>query len=110
MQMQRRIEEKLAMAFDDAHIDVINESHGHNVPANSETHFRVIVVTEAFEGVSRVQRHRLVNDALAAELADGVHALAIECRTPAQWTANGGATLTAPACRGGSKHDPLARG
>jgi len=107
MHLQRRIETKLAAAFDGAHIDVINESHGHNVPANSETHFRVIVVTRDFDGVSRVARHRQINGLLADELADGVHALAIEARTPVQWAAAGGPTLTAPACRGGSKHDPL---
>ena len=106
MTVQATIEAKLRAALDAAHLEVINESSGHNVAAGSETHFRVIVVATAFEGQSRVARHRAINRLLSEELAGPVHALAIEARTPAQWAASGGAQLTAPACRGGSKHDP----
>jgi stress-induced morphogen len=87
------------------HLDVLNESYMHSVPANSETHFRVVVVSDAFDEVRRVQRHRLVNRLLADELAGPVHALAIEAVTPAEWEKNGGPALTAPKCMGGSKAD-----
>jgi BolA protein len=85
------------------HLDVVNESHMHSVPANSETHFRVIVVSDAFDQVRRVQRHRAINRLLVDELAGPVHALAIEAVTPREWEKNGGPLLTAPKCMGGSK-------
>lgn len=106
MSVAERIRTNLETGIECWHLDVVNESHMHSVPANSETHFRVIVVSPAFDGQTRVARHRAVNKLLAEELAGPVHALAIEAVTPAQWTANGGPLLTAPACRGGSKLDP----
>ena len=65
--------EKLAAAFAPARLEVINESHLHaghrNSPGTGESHFRVLIVSEAFAGKSRLARHRLVNEVLAAELA-----------------------------------------
>jgi BolA protein len=97
-----RIEALLAAAFDPVALEVINESHQHKGPPGRESHFKVVVVTEAFEGVSLVQRHRQVNAALAATFAAGVHALSIVARTPAQWAAEGHAVPASPRCRGGS--------
>ena len=97
------ITEKLREGFAPAHLEVINESHMHSVPKNSETHFKVVVVSEGFAGKSLVARHRAVNDALAAELAAGVHALSIQAPTPEQWVARGGAVPASPRCLGGSK-------
>jgi len=77
----------------------------HNVPPNSETHFKVVVVADKFNSVkSPVQRHRLVNAALADQLEGPVHALSIVAKTPGQWEAmlNEGKTISAsPKCRGG---------
>jgi len=81
---------------------VLNESSAHNVPKGSESHFKVVVISEAFEGPSLIQRHRLVNALLEAELAGGVHALSIKAKTPAQWDKNRKVDAS-PACRGGSK-------
>ncbi|NVK34153.1 MAG: BolA family transcriptional regulator [Rhodobacteraceae bacterium] len=67
-------------------LSVIDESHRHEGHGGwregGETHFRVQIVASAFSGMSRVNRHRTVNDLLADEIAGGVHALAIEARAP----------------------------
>jgi BolA protein len=104
MVKQRLIEEKLRAALSPEVLEVMNESHNHSVPKGSETHFKVVIVSQAFEGVGRVERHRLVNAALADLLAKGVHALTITPRTPAEWaTANGSSVPESPPCLGGSK-------
>ena len=78
--------EKLQRAFQPTRLDVINESHlhaGHRTsPGTGESHFRVLMVSSLFAGKSRLQRHRLVNEALAAELTGKVHALALDLRAP----------------------------
>jgi BolA protein len=88
--MARRdvITEKLTKAFAPRRLDVVDESHRHEGHAGhrsgGETHFRVYIVSEAFRGKSRLVRHRMVNEALAAELAQGVHALAIHASAPGE--------------------------
>lgn len=83
-----RIEEKLKRAFAPLRIEVVDESARHRghagARAEGESHFRVTIVSERFAGLSRVQRQRQVYDALAAELAAGVHALALTTLTPAE--------------------------
>ena len=89
MIVQKAIEDKLTTGFAPVYLKVINESSGHNVPAGSETHFKVLMVASAFEGKPMVARHRLVNKALAWELSNGVHALTMKVLTPEQWEAAG---------------------
>lgn len=101
MNVRESIEIKLREALAPQHLEVLDESHGHKSGAGAQTHFRVIVVSDAFEGTSRVARHRQINALLSDELAGPVHALAIEAVTPSRWAANGGAKLDAPPCRGG---------
>lgn len=98
---QARIEASLAAAFDPGHLQVVNESGNHNVPAGSETHFKVVIVSERFDGERLLARHRAVNAALAAELAGGVHALAMHTYTPAEWRARFGDAPMSPPCLGG---------
>lgn len=105
MSVQETITRKLAEAFQPAHLDVLNESHMHSVPPGSESHFKVVLVSDAFEGRRLVQRHQAVNGVLKDELAGAVHALSMETLTPSEWQDRGGATLASPACRGGSKAD-----
>jgi stress-induced morphogen len=100
---QQTIQEKLSLALQPVHLDVENESRMHSVPAGSETHFKVVVVSDAFEGLGLVDRHRRVNAALADELKSGLHALTIRALTPAQWNEQGAAGFQSPACLGGSK-------
>ena len=97
----QRIEAKLADAFAPAHLEVVNESGNHNVPDGSETHFKVVVVSERFGGERLLARHRGVNRALAEELAGGVHALAIHTYTQAEWQARFGDAPMSPPCMGG---------
>lgn len=82
MDARGRIEAKLRAAFAPVRLEVIDESVRHYGHAGwrpgGETHFRVRIAAPAFGGRSRLERHRLVNDALADELADRVHALSIE--------------------------------
>jgi BolA protein len=103
MTVQQSIEAKLRDALSPAHLDIMNESHMHSVPANSETHFKVVVVSELFAGKTRVARHQTVNGLLADELAGPVHALSIQAHTPEEWIARGGTVLESPECLGGSK-------
>ena len=88
MRVQDVITEKLASAFDPESLNVVDESHQHAGHAGhrpgGETHFRVYIVSQAFRGKSRLERHRMINTALAAELAGGVHALAIHASAPGE--------------------------
>ncbi len=66
-------------------IDESEQHHGHGGwREGGETHFRVNVVSAAFAGKSRVERHRIVNGLLAEELAGRVHALAISAKAPGE--------------------------
>jgi len=103
MSTQARIESKLAAALHPTFLEVVNESHKHSVPPGSESHFKVTVVSEEFNDRQLVARHRLVNKALAEELAGSVHALALHTLTPQEWTLRAGATAESPPCLGGSK-------
>ena len=88
MTVEATIRQKLVHALSPTELDVINESHLHaghrGSPGTGESHFRVRIVSPLFAGKSRLQRHRLVNEALAAELNGKVHALAIEARAPTE--------------------------
>ena len=88
MSMEQRIREKLTEAFNPESLDVINESHMHaghaGSPGTGESHFRVTIVSGKFDGLTRVERHRLVNEALAAELAGPVHAMAMKTLSPGE--------------------------
>ncbi|XP_033054793.1 bolA-like protein 1 [Trachypithecus francoisi] len=100
--VEAAIRTKLEQALSPEVLELRNESSGHAVPPGSETHFRVAVVSSRFEGLSPLQRHRLVHAALAEELTGPVHALAIQARTPAQWRENSQLD-TSPPCLGGNK-------
>lgn len=88
MTMKDNITKKLTEAFAPESLTVTDESHlhaghmGHR--PEGETHFRVNIVSAAFEGKSRIDRHRMVNTVLAAELAGTVHALAVKAQTAAE--------------------------
>src|SRR6266851_4547077 len=82
------ITEKLTKAFAPQSLDVVDESHQHAGHAGhrpgGQTHFRVYIVSEAFTGKSRLERHRMINEALSGELAGGVHALALHASAPGE--------------------------
>jgi BolA protein len=86
MQTKQRITEKLTAAFRPQSLEVVDESHQHEGHAGhrpgGETHFRIYIVSDAFNGKPRLARHRMINEALSGELAGGVHALAIHAKAP----------------------------
>ena len=88
MLVKDQIAEKLSAALAPQSLDVEDESKNHEGHAGhrpgGQTHFRVYIVSEAFRGKSRVERHRMINQLLAAELAGGVHALAIHASAPGE--------------------------
>jgi BolA family transcriptional regulator, general stress-responsive regulator len=88
MSTKDAITNKLREAFSPESLDVADESQLHEGHAGhrpgGETHFRVNIVSAAFKGKSRIERHRMINSALAAELAGSVHALAIHARVPGE--------------------------
>lgn len=88
MSVESTIRQKLAAQFTPTALEVVNESQFHaghaSSPGTGESHFRVSIVSAAFAGKSRIERHRLVNAALADELRGGVHALAIKAYAPGE--------------------------
>ncbi len=98
MSIQSSIEQKLS-SLNPSHIEVLNESHMHSVPQNSETHFKVVLVSDEFSGKRLVQRHQLVYGLLEDELKGPVHALALHLYTAEEWQ---GAAPASPTCRGGN--------
>ena len=103
MTLHETIVDKLTSALHPEHLDVENESRMHNVPAGAETHFKVLVVSAAFEGLTLIDRHRKVNAVLAEELKRGLHALTMRTLTPAEWAEQEGGPFKSPPCLGGSK-------
>jgi BolA family transcriptional regulator, general stress-responsive regulator len=86
MDREAAIRSKLQAAFAPDALNVENDSHRHHghAGAGADTHFKVSIVSKAFEGKGRVERHRMVNDILSIELSSGLHALAIKALTPAE--------------------------
>ena len=88
MSVEISIREKLMIALEPTRLDVVNESHLHaghsSSPGTGESHFRVLIVSPLFLEKSRIDRHRLVNAALAEELKGSVHALVINAYAPGE--------------------------
>jgi len=87
MSLQMQIEKKIHDALAPEHLEVINESHLHaghqpGFDGKGESHLRIRIVASAFNGVNRVMRHRKINELLKDELERGLHALAIDAKTP----------------------------
>ncbi len=101
---KERIKNILVNNLDPVLLEVENESHNHHVPPNSETHFKLVVVTREFESLERIDRHRKVNALLADELKTGLHALSLHLYSPTEWEKRQEQVSASPACRGGSKH------
>ena len=103
MIVQNIIEQKLVESIPLQGIEVINESHMHNVPTGSESHFKVIIISDDFEGERLVKRHQRVNKVLAEELESKIHALALQTLTPKEWRAKGKKIMPSPKCLGGGR-------
>lgn len=103
MSIHNRIEQKLDEHFKPAHLEVINESYMHNVPAGSESHFKVVLVSSEFSGERLIARHKAVNKVLQQELANDIHALALHTYTEEEWQSLYGKSPDSPDCLGGGK-------
>ncbi len=100
--LQDTIIEKLTSAFQIHHLEVENESHMHNVATGSESHFKVVLVSDDFNDLNKVKQHQAVYGVLSEELAGAVHALALHTYSQNKWLKTQQAPLS-PDCMGGSK-------
>ncbi|BFZ03148.1 hypothetical protein BsWGS_06187 [Bradybaena similaris] len=99
--VENAIYKQLSEALKPEHLEVINESYMHNVPKGTESHFKVVVVSSAFENVKRIDKHKLVHKALQELLDSSIHALSIVAKTPQEWETSKDVGQS-PACRGGA--------
>lgn len=102
--MKSNIENKL-QALQPQFLEVINESHRHNVPAGSESHFKVTIVSATFDDKSLIARHRLVNATLTNEIIQSIHALALHTFTSDEWQKRQQTAQASPPCLGGSPNE-----
>jgi BolA protein len=104
MQIQQLIEQSLTQGLEPTHLEVVNESHKHSVPANSETHFKVTLVSPNFEGLNQVKRHQTVYGLLQELMQNPVHALALHTYSPNEWEVTQ-AVPSSPVCMGGKTRE-----
>jgi BolA protein len=93
-----RITQILQKALSISHLNVENESHRHQVPINSETHFKLTIISDEFSQLPLLARHRLINQLIAQEFTTGLHALSLHLYTNAEWQKRQETTLKSPAC------------
>ncbi len=105
MTVEQIIEAKIRDSLSPAHLQVINDSHKHDVPPGSESHFTLVIVSDRFEGETRLRRHRTVNKILEKELKEEIHALSLKAFTATEWDLIDGQVVDTPPCLGGSKSD-----
>jgi BolA family transcriptional regulator, general stress-responsive regulator len=101
VKVEHQITQKLIEAFAPTALYVENESHRHNVPPGSESHFKVTVVSDVFEGKRLLACHRMINEVLKDELEHDIHALAIHTYTQQKWESIE-QTPDSPNCMGGT--------
>ena len=97
MSVEKKIEHTISDNFEFSHLEVINESHMHSGP-NTETHFKVVLVSVEFEDIKLVQRHRKINELLKYELENGVHALSLHLFTKDEWKEKDEYVKDSPPC------------
>ena len=97
-----RIEQIMDAAIELQHLEVVDESGNHSVPHGAQSHFKVVAVSPAFEALSRLNRHRMVNELLQAEFEGGMHALALHTYTAEEWRKRFGEAPMSPPCAGGA--------
>lgn len=100
MSIENQIELKINSELTPQLLEIENESHKHSGNSNT-SHFRLVIVASAFDGLRLIARHRKVNAILAQELANEIHALALHTFTPQEWQDRGQSSTKSPACAGG---------
>ena len=101
--IQNKITQKIEQSIQTDYLEVLNESDSHNVPAGSESHFKITLVSPDFEGKNLIARHRQVNAILKDELANDIHALALHTYDSSEWQQRNAVTPQSPPCLGGDK-------
>ncbi|MDI9818142.1 MULTISPECIES: BolA family transcriptional regulator [unclassified Legionella] len=104
MSRERRITQLLDSHLKPFYLAVENESHMHHVPEQSETHFKVVAVSDKFKNKSLLARHRQINSLLTDELNTGLHALTLHLYTVEEWEKRNKTAQDSPTCRGGHRH------
>ena len=104
MSREEDIRSILKHSFECDYLEVLNESHQHSVPVNSETHFKVTIVSEDFVGKSKVSRHQSIYALTQKMMNEGLHALALHTYTLNEWQTINGLSPQSPNCMGGSKN------
>jgi BolA protein len=102
MSIQAIIQQKLSQGLNIAHLDIENESHLHSGPA-TESHFRLVLVSDDFAGKRLVQRHQIIFGLLSNEMSNPIHALSMHLYTADEWQARQQQAPQSPECLGGSK-------
>ena len=100
--IQHQLEDRLETHFSPVFSEIVNESHMHNVPPGSESHFKVTLVSDKFDGLRLVKRHQEVYGLVADLMSGPIHALALHTMTAAEWEAKG-AVPDSPDCHGGGR-------
>ncbi len=103
MKIETLLREKLQRELMPTEMEIVNESPKHGLPVEAEKHFRVVMVSDRFAGLSRIERHRLVHAAVAVELENHVHALSVQAFTPEEFK---GKSFSTPECLGGTVWKP----
>lgn len=97
--IQQSIEEKILKAYDPEFWAVVNESHMHSAPLGHESHFKVLIVSDSFQGMNRVKRQQQVFQLLDSERLAGIHALSMRLLTVQEYSQNGADGFQSPSCR-----------
>ena len=102
MKMQMQIDQRIKDEVNVHHMTLENESYMHNVPEGSESHFKLVLVADVFEGKRLVQRHQFVYNVLKEEMT-GIHALAMHLYSIKEWEGRNAIAPSSPKCHGGEK-------
>ena len=100
--IQNQLQDRLEAHFSPVFAEIVNESHMHNVPPGSESHFKVTLVSQTFDGMRSVKRHQAVYGVLAEYMGSPIHALALHTYTADEWGQRQGSP-DSPNCLGGGK-------
>lgn len=103
MIIQETIQNKLKNSLQPEFFEIFNESSMHNVPPGSESHFKIVMVSDKFEGLPLIKRHQLVYKILVEEMKKGIHALAMHTLTKSEFEKCKTEIPASPLCLGGGK-------
>ncbi len=99
MKIQTFLEDKLKEGLQPVLLKVVNESPQHNVPEGSESHFRVLIVSNKFSGLSLIKRHQMVHNLISEQIREKIHAFSQQTLTPEEFEERGGVLpASSPPC------------